>query len=226
MGLDMYLNKMPRYKKATATDVSAIENYLEWKKAKEQGSKYANCTLEKWCGVKFSELPPTEYRIFYKKFFTEKYYQWDTEHKHGYYRIIENVGYWRKANHIHNWFVENVQDNEDDCNYHDEVTKETLEELLHICNTVLESCELVEGQVQNGETYKDGEWIPIMEDGYLVKDPTIAEELLPTQSGFFFGDTAYDKWYVEDIKETIRIIENLLKTTDFSKEMIYYISSW
>lgn len=226
MGLDMYLNKMPRYKKATATDVSAIENYLEWKKAKEQGSKYANCSLEKWCGVKFSELPPTEYRFFYKKFFTLKYSQWDTEQKHGYHRIIENVGYWRKANHIHNWFVENVQDYEDDCDYHNEVTKEILEELLKICTTVLDSCELVEAQVQNGETYKDGEWIPIMEDGYLVKDPTVAEELLPTQSGFFFGDTTYNKWYVEDIKETIQIIEKVLKTTDFSKEMIYYISSW
>lgn len=25
------------------------------------------------------------------------------------------LGYWRKANAIHNWFVENVQDEEDDC---------------------------------------------------------------------------------------------------------------
>ena len=27
MGLDMYLERMPRYKKATANDVYAIENY-------------------------------------------------------------------------------------------------------------------------------------------------------------------------------------------------------
>ena len=26
-----------------------------------------------------------------------------------------NVGYWRKANAIHNWFVENVQKYDDDC---------------------------------------------------------------------------------------------------------------
>ena len=25
------------------------------------------------------------------------------------------VGYWRKANAIHNWFVQNVQDNRDEC---------------------------------------------------------------------------------------------------------------
>ena len=33
--------------------------------------------------------------------------------------IIESVGYWRKANHIHKWFVDNVQNGEDDCKeYH------------------------------------------------------------------------------------------------------------
>jgi hypothetical protein len=29
--------------------------------------------------------------------------------------ISERVGCWRKANHIHRWFVENVQGGEDDC---------------------------------------------------------------------------------------------------------------
>ena len=29
--------------------------------------------------------------------------------------ISERIGYWRKANQIHNWFVENVQGGEDDC---------------------------------------------------------------------------------------------------------------
>ena len=29
--------------------------------------------------------------------------------------ITERVGYWRKANHIHKWFVDNVQGGNDDC---------------------------------------------------------------------------------------------------------------
>jgi len=29
--------------------------------------------------------------------------------------IVEEVGYWRKANQIHNWFVENVQNGIDEC---------------------------------------------------------------------------------------------------------------
>lgn len=40
--------------------------------------------------------------------------------------------YWRKANHIHNWFVENIQDGEDNCkvNY---VPIEKLEKLRDLC---------------------------------------------------------------------------------------------
>ena len=29
--------------------------------------------------------------------------------------ITEELGYWRKANQIHRWFVENVQDGVDNC---------------------------------------------------------------------------------------------------------------
>ena len=46
------------------------------------------------------------------------------------------------------------------------------------------------------------------------------------ESGFFFGGTEYDEYYFEDIKDTIEIIKNVLETTDFDKEMIYYVSSW
>jgi hypothetical protein len=49
--------------------------------------------------------------------------------------IEEEVGYWRKANQIHRWFVENVQDGVDDCRdaY---VNREDLETLLDICKKV------------------------------------------------------------------------------------------
>ena len=207
MGLDMYLERMPRYKEATADDVSAVESYLNWAKAKEENSKYAQGTFEEWCGVK--EVPCKEYIEFYSQYNTPKYYPWDTEKKSSYNMIIERIGYWRKANAIHKWFVENVQDGEDDCRYHNEVTKETLEELLNVCNTVFENCKLVPTA-----------------NGFVVKDNSIAEKLLPTTSGFFFGGTDYDKWYVEDIKNTIKLINMVLETTDFENQMVYYYSSW
>ena len=46
------------------------------------------------------------------------------------------AAYWRKANHIHDWFVKNVQGDEDDCGEY-YVTKDHLEELKDVCNQVL-----------------------------------------------------------------------------------------
>lgn len=223
MGLDMYLNRMPRYKDATARDVSRLESYFDWK-TNSIAKKY---TLKEWCGVEYKDIPKGDVRKFYEPFFTVKYSHWDTEKQYGYGRIMEQVGYWRKANEIHNWFVENVQDGEDDCSYHSEVTREVLEELLNICNKVLASCKLVNGKIENGYNFDgNGNRIPILEEGKYVEDPSVAEELLPTTSGFFFGGTSYDEYYVEDIENTIDIITNVLETTDFEKEMVYYVSSW
>jgi hypothetical protein len=49
--------------------------------------------------------------------------------------IVEEVGYWRKANAIHQWFVDNCQGGVDDCRdaY---VSRENLEQLLNLCKIV------------------------------------------------------------------------------------------
>lgn len=116
------------------------------------------------------------------------------------------VGYWRKANHIHNWFIENCADRDecgdpiDDCRPI-EITVENLEELLDACKKVLE-------------------------------DHSLASSLLPTQSGFFFGSTDYDEYYFEDIKNTIEIIEPVIKFAKHKLEIkdyvweVYYQASW
>lgn len=50
--------------------------------------------------------------------------------------IVEQVGYWRKANQIHNWFVQNVQDGEDNCaEYY--VSLDQLKQLRETCITAL-----------------------------------------------------------------------------------------
>ena len=139
--------------------------------------------------------------------------------------IFEGVGYWRKANAIHRWFVDNVQDGYDDCGYY-EVTKEQLEELLGICNTIITEIKMKHGRVTNGSTYANGIWCPNIEEGDVVVNPEIAQELLPTQAGFFFGSTDYDQWYMQNIADTIEILTKTLKETDFNKQMIVYTSSW
>jgi hypothetical protein len=101
------------------------------------------------------------------------------------------MGYWRKANQIHQWFVDNVQDGEDNCgSYY--VTRKQLEDLKDLCITVLANKEL-------------------------------AEDLLPTGAGFFFGSTTYDEYYYGDLNDTIGIITRCLESKFDGFE---YQSSW
>ena len=102
------------------------------------------------------------------------------------------VAYWRKQNAIHNWFVQNCQNGEDECQTVF-VGREQLEELRDLCLKVL-------------------------------ADPMLASELLPTASGFFFGTTDYDGWYLEGLRYTVATINKVLTMPvewDFE-----YSSSW
>lgn len=146
-----------------------------------------------------------------------KYIQWDS--------ISEEVAYWRKANQIHKWFVDNIQDGEDDCDAY-EVSKEQLEELLGICKEINDSIILQKGKVVNGQKVEDGKRVNIYEDGYKIANPEICEELLPTCSGFFFGGTEYNQWYMDDIQSTIEQLEKVIEETDWETETVYYQSSW
>ena len=131
------------------------------------------------------------------------------EWERGYYHDKGIAMYWRKANAIHQWFVEHVQNGEDDCGTYD-VSVEQLQELRDTCMKVLESCNIVPGKVTNGYRGTKNGWEPIIEDGSVVEDPSVAMELLPTQSGFFFGGTDYDEWYIQDISYTAKAITLML----------------
>ncbi len=137
--------------------------------------------------------------------------------------VEEEVMYWRKANQIHNWFVKNVQGGKDDCETYD-VSRGDLKMLLSDCEKVLEASKLIKGKIQNG--FMNGE--PVMEDGEYIEDPTVAQQLLPTTQGFFFGSTDYDEWYYKDVKDTRDMLVELLKDDPNSDwDTTYqYSSSW
>lgn len=146
--------------------------------------------------------------------------------------ITEEVCYWRKANAIHCWFVKNVQNGEDDCRTYD-VSRDKLEELLNICKEIKEKCPLKDGQVRNGQRFDrvQDKWIDIIEEGQVMTNTEVAEELLPTQEGFFFGSVDYDEYYYEDICRTIDSLEKILKEDDELGDKGYwvdyqYTSSW
>ena len=116
------------------------------------------------------------------------------------------VGYWRKANHIHNWFMQNCARRDEQNNPIDdcrpiEITVDKLEKLLDTCKKVL-------------------------------ADHSLASSLLPTQSGFFFGSTKYDEYYFSEIERTIEIIEPVINFIKHKLEIgsyiweVYYQASW
>ena len=58
----------------------------------------------------------------------------------------------------------------------------------------------------------------------VLSDHSKATELLPTASGFFFGNYEYDDWYFPKLEDTVTIIEKALalpEDWDFT-----YQSSW
>jgi hypothetical protein len=142
--------------------------------------------------------------------------------------ITVEAMYWRKANAIHNWFVENCGDGDDDCE-ETYVPAEKLKELLNIINMILDNAKLIPGKIQNGykiEKGPDGEMtqVAVMEDGMIMNNSAMAAELLPTASGFFFGSYDYDQWYFEGLQRTQKELTELLKVDDNGE--YYYQASW
>lgn len=137
-----------------------------------------------------------------------------------------NVAYWRKANAIHRWFVDNVQGGDDSCKK-TYVSNEHLAALVSLCKQVLDSVETVPGQLHAGTTYyPDGRVVENFEPGNVVAQQWIAASTLPTQSGFFFGNTDYNEWYLDSLRKTVEQIEPLLTDPRFQHSDFYYRASW
>jgi len=110
---------------------------------------------------------------------------------------FQELMYWRKANQIHKWFVDVVQDGKDDCKSY-EVPYEDLLALRALCGSVLEAKKLPEDE---------------REDACML--------LLPPQTGFFFGGVTYDEWYFKDVENTYNALKEISKDSEY-----VYASSW
>ena len=60
----------------------------------------------------------------------------------------------------------------------------------------------------------------------IKENPSLAEHLLPTQSGFFFGSLDYGKEYMEGIEDTIAQLEKFVGNEDLEGWYFYYQASW
>lgn len=95
-------------------------------------------------------------------------------------KLTTAVGYWRKANAIHKWFVDNVQDGVDECQ-RSWVSKNQLIELKARVEQELEA-----------------------------KGSERAGQALPPCEGFFFGSQEIDEWYYDDMEDTLKIVDKAL----------------
>jgi hypothetical protein len=91
--------------------------------------------------------------------------------------VIEEVAYWRKANAIHKWFVDNCGEGKDECQpiY---VSAEHMKALLEVVSGLLKT-----------------------------KDAEEAALILPPTNGFFFGSTEINEYYWSDLEYTKEILE-------------------
>lgn len=137
--------------------------------------------------------------------------------------IVYEAAYWRKANAIHNWFVTNTQGGEDNNGEETWVSREQLEELLDLCKRVMNVAKTARGKIKNGERMTAKGWEPIMEEGIVVTNPDKVAKLLPPKSGFFFGNTDIDGYYLDDIQSTI---DQLTIALEDEGGDFYYQSSW
>lgn len=106
----------------------------------------------------------------------------------------------RKANHIHKWMVDNCQGGLNDGRY-TIVSKEKLMNLKSVCAEVLQN----KGNV------------------------SFAQNALPRFIGTFgwlYGHSEYNDFYYDDVNQTIEIVDNILKNTDFEKEVVIYSSTF
>lgn len=104
------------------------------------------------------------------------------------------VGYWRKVNAVHGWFVRNCQNGVDECQL-SVVTREQLQQLYDICYQI-------------------------------IQKPSLASQLLPVTSGFFFGGSEYDEWYHNGVEQTAEIIYKALHDDEYDDMYFTYQSSW
>lgn len=117
-------------------------------------------------------------------------------------RITEDkeVAYFRKVNLLVEYFKY-----VDDCSDM-VVTKEQLQELIRKAKHLIKFS--VDHPVDT-EEFKDE-----------------ASVTLPTQSGFFFGSTSYDEWYLKDLESIVKGLTPVVEETDFSRYDIVLHCWW
>jgi hypothetical protein len=221
MGLDMYLEAhLPTNDELRALHTVASERLAgKYNIDKEDGSVFV-------CAWDFEKEPNAEADVYAQLLKDTGLPRCEGSPMATLYadHVEVNVAYWRKANAIHQWFVDNCMGGVDECVWSEPIPRSKLRELKQLCERVINQTEMVKGDVCNGYTFDSDGMKPILEPGELMANTKQAEKLLPTQSGFFFGSTDYDEYYIQALKHTV---EQLTEALRCPKDTVFrYRPSW
>ena len=216
MGLDMAI-----YKTKKVNGFSAIDYYY----ANEAFDYYAEKELAKTNGWKFDFSLTMDWGI--PKTFTKEKIKPLQNLYSKQSTIFETVASWDKANQIHAWFVNNIQNGVDNNSYYF-VTEDDLLDLKEICEKVIK----LNPYMLDKDSYLlyysvNG----LIEKGIITKEQyakleTKLNKILPTKDGFFFGPTDYTLSYFLNVKETLEMLTKTLDNANFENEVYLYHSSW
>ena len=129
--------------------------------------------------------------------------------------VTEEVAYWRKFYALHDWFVKNVQNGEDDCEQYAVYLEDFVK--LQLCLSLVLDAQntCLAGRLSEEE-----------------RDVICLDNFPPTE-GFFSGSREIDDSYWEDVVSTKRIVESIIIQMNQSiidKDSVlinyYYRSSW
>jgi ATP-dependent Lon protease len=149
---------------------------------------------------------------------------------------IEDIGYFRKVNCLLPFFGY-----EDDCSIHPiekcqiQDLVNTAKELLAVYDTISYQLHLQQIDLNYyKEIYKDNKKMcnerckPVLAKMEEIRKSfeSVAQEMLPTTTGFFFGSQAYREYYVADLKDIVEIFTKVLDETDFDIDQIFMYCWW
>lgn len=146
------------------------------------------------------------------------------------------IGYFRKVNCLlpHFGYVGNCEILEiEKSQIEDLVCK--AKELLAVYDTISYQLHLQNIEVNYyKEIYKDNQEMcdekckPFLKkiDDIWKPFESVAQEMLPTTTGCFFGSQEYRDWYVSDLQSIVAAFEKILDETDFDVEQVLMYCWW
>ena len=206
------LIRAPRYKDVSIEQIRLIDSYFQWRNYRN----IKEISFEKWGGHSVSEVPPLEVLKYFKPFFNRERIESDDPSGYACYGIFERVARFVKATQFLNWMMRNVIRSNDipfEGTY--EVSREQLEQLLEACNRV---------RRYGINRIYIGEADEMYDEGVFEVNEAIARTFLPIldPGGCIMAPYEYDSIYAGQVICAIRVLNEILATTNFQKQAIYF----